>query len=194
MFYMKLFLASTVKHPNVVQAMTEYVKGFENKHMVYIPTAAHAQEGFGVYKTGGTFTLMKSLSPDLEILELEYINSEQAKKVIAKADILFMAGGFPVYLSYWLHRHDLKNFIKNRVNEGMFYIGTSAGAMVCGTTLAGLEMYGEPFARVVPGLRYVNYEIWPHYLDEHKELIEKDYSDFNIKPLRDGEYLLEDVS
>jgi dipeptidase E len=189
---MSLFLASTVKHPDVIKAMKEYVGGFEGKNMVYIPTAAHVQEGFGVYKSGGTYTLMNSLGSNLQILELECVEEGKAKEMIEKADILFMAGGYPVYLSYWLHRRNLKDFIKERVKGGMLYIGTSAGAMVCSKTLTSATYFDkDPFADVAPGLGYINYEIWPHYEDEHKDVIETDYKDVKIKPLRDGEYIVE---
>ena len=102
-----------------------------------------------------------------------------------------MAGGYPVYLSYWLHRRGLKDFIKEKVNKGLYYIGTSAGAMVCGPTLtASMYFESDPFANVAYGLNYINYEIWPHYKEEHKKVIEKDYKETNIKPLKDGEFII----
>jgi hypothetical protein len=43
---MKLFLASEVKHPDSLKKLEEYVGGFTNKKIAYIPTAANG-ESFG---------------------------------------------------------------------------------------------------------------------------------------------------
>ncbi|EFK96183.1 peptidase, S51 family [sediment metagenome] len=191
---MKIFLTSTVKHPKVIKAMKDYVKGFEGKNMVYIPTAAHSEEGFGVYKTGGTFNLMSSLCPNLQILELEFATDNEAQDLVNRADILFLAGGYPVYLSYWLHRRNLKELIRERVSKGMYLIGTSAGAMVLGPTLTAADYFNkEVFADVAYGLGYMDFEVWPHYLEKHKNIIDKDFKNIKIKPLKNGEYIITEI-
>ena len=136
---MQIFLTSQAKDPNVKQPMIDYVNGFDGKSLIYIPTATHAEQGFGLYQDGGTFKTIKNLSPDLEILELEFVTNQEAQDAIQSADILFMAGGFPVYLSYWLHRRKLRNLIYNRINDGMYYIFTNAGAMVCSKSLRSVN-------------------------------------------------------
>ena len=56
-----MFLTSESKHPDIQKDLDDYVGGFKNKKMVYIPTAAHSEQGFGIYKTGGTYKNMSSL-------------------------------------------------------------------------------------------------------------------------------------
>jgi peptidase E len=77
----------------------------------------------------------------------------------------------------------------------MKLIGTSAGAMVCCKTLKSATYFDrDPFADVAPGLGYVDYEIWPHYKEEHTNVIREQYKGVEIKPLKDGEFVLEKLT
>ncbi len=188
---MKLFLTSTIKRDNVIAAMSDFVGGFENKSLIYVPTAANSEEGFGKWKTGETYNLMLTLSPNLKIMELEFTEDSDAQKLVKGADILFLAGGFPGYLSYWIHRRKLVNTIKSCLDEGMILIGTSAGAMVCAETVKLSGLYeDDPFTDIVPGMGLIDYEIWPHYKEEDKMVIDKAFPGLKVKFLKDGEFII----
>lgn len=75
----------------------------------------------------------------------------------------------------------------------MYFIGTSAGAMVCSKTLKSAMRYGNVFADVAYELGFTDYEIWPHYEDKQKLLMAKYCKDVKVKLLKDGEYIIEGI-
>lgn len=188
---MNLFLASQSKHPKTLKAIKKFIVDKIDGKVVYIPTAANAEEGFGKWKTGSTFNTFKNLFTNLEVLELEFTTNEDVAKKINSTDILFVGGGLPVYLNYWIYLRGLNKLLPQRLKEGMLYIGSSAGAMVCGPSfkIAALTEI-DSFSDLIPGLGLVDYEIIPHFKDEYTEIIEKSGIDVKYNGLKDGEHIV----
>ena len=193
---MKIFLASQLKNEKTLEVLKEYlanIQDLQNKEVTFIPTASNSEESFGKWKTGSTFKRVLEIFPHTKVLEVEFVTDEDALETIKNTDILIVLGGYPAYLSYWLYRRKIVNQIKQNLNTGMIYIGSSAGAMVCSKTLRISEFIEEEvMADKIPGMGIIDYEILPHYTEDQKELLDRVSKENNIKikPLRDGEQIV----
>ena len=189
---MKLFLASEAKHPAIRDAMISFVGGFEGKHLVYIPTAANGT-GFGSWKESETLALARTFGATVDVVELESVNTSPVLERIAAADIIWMAGGMPGYLLYWIRRVELDKLLPELLSKGVPYIGSSAGSMVCSTTQSLCDWYigeTEPGASVIPGLGLVDFEIYPHFEDSLLPEIQKHWAHGTLRMIKNGEAII----
>jgi dipeptidase E len=187
---MKIFLASEAKNPISFEKLVEFVGGsFAGKKVAYIPTAANG-EGWGSWKESVSLKLLQTLEAKIQIFELENMLGQDVIQQMKDVDIIWMAGGMCGYLMYWLRRMGLDKEIPEMVNNGVIYIGSSAGSMVTSKTLYTSEMPTgdrELGASVIPGLGLVDFEIYPHYRDELKPEIEKFWKQGSLYLIKDGE-------
>ncbi len=191
---MKLFLASKASDPKTLQDIEKFVGGLEGKKIAYIPTAGNGT-GWGHWKESTTWNILQNLKAEITVVQLEdYWNSDPLADLQNK-DIIWLAGGQCGYLMYWLRRTQLNTRLKELLDNGTIYIGSSASSMVTASTLDSTEWYIgeiEHGAGVIPGLGWVDFDIYPHYQDELFEQIQKLYKGDTIYLLKDGEAIIID--
>lgn len=191
---MKLFLASEAKNPQSIKKLKNFVgKDFKKLKIAYIPTAANG-EYYGNWKGGTSIKVVSSLGADLKIVELEDIIYKDVISEIKGADILWMHGGMPGYLLYWIRRSKLDKALPSILKSGTIYVGSSAGSMVCSKTSYMAESFigeEEPGASLLPGLEYIDFEIYPHYEEKLLPQIKKLWNKKNGKLylLKNGEVI-----
>ncbi len=99
-------------------------------------------------------------------LNLESIHhAADARQAVRSAESVFIGGGNTFRLLRALYEHQLLDVIRERVQGGMPYIGSSAGTVVaCPTMRTTNDMpIAEPPSFV--SLNLVPFQINPHYLD-----------------------------
>ncbi|MDQ3099106.1 MAG: peptidase E [bacterium] len=193
---MKLFLASEGKHPDSIEKLREFVGGFEGKSLVYIPTAANGDK-WNRWIDGGGWNLVQTLGADITLALLEECTPETALEKISGKDILWFGGGRCGYLLYWIRRMQLDLHIKPLLDEGSVYVGSSAGAMITGSSLDIVEWYSgenEHGASVIPGLGLVDFDILPHYREDMDDAIKQNYKGDKLYLLKNGEEVIIDGS
>ncbi|HEX4662686.1 MAG TPA: Type 1 glutamine amidotransferase-like domain-containing protein, partial [Candidatus Saccharimonadales bacterium] len=87
------------------------------------------------------------------------------KEALANYDIVWATGGNTFCLRYEMRRSGFDNVIKELLTEGTIYGGDSAGALVAGKSISGIESADIPqFAEEIieEGLSLVPYVIMPH--------------------------------
>jgi len=191
----KLFLASTIKHPNSLKDLEKFVDGFKDKKIAYIPTASNGEDGYGVWKDGGSWKAVNTLGAAVTLVILEEHRTEEVLKSLQEADILWFAGGFWGYLMYWIRRHDLERVIPKLLKEGKTYVGSSAGANVASKSLDLAEWfkYGleenneEKGGSLFRGLGLVDFDLYPHYEDGLYDYVKKNYKGEKMYLLKEGE-------
>ncbi len=186
---MKLFLAAQAKHPQTIKQLKEFVGGsFTSKNIIYIPTAANG-EGWGSWHDSRTIAIVKTFDARLNIVELENTTFEKLQEKLSNVDIVWMAGGMPGYLLYWIRRRKLDVLLK-QLGEDVVYVGSSAGSMVCAKTQYVSEWYPneeEPGSSLTPGLGFIDFEIFPHFEEHLLPEIKKHWRKGTLYLLKNGE-------
>jgi len=188
---MKLFLASKARHPESMKKLEVFVDGFKDKTIAYIPTAENGESLYGSWKTKSeTWKLVNTLGAKVEPIVLEEYKNSSVNEALKSKDIIWVAGGMCGYLMYWIRRCELDKNIREILNTGPIYIGSSAGSMICSPSLTIAEQYPgdeEHGAGVIPGLGLVNFDILPHFEDSMMKSIKSVYKGKELYLLKDGE-------
>lgn len=123
------------------------------------------------------------------------------KKAIKDAKGIFTGGGNTFVLVNQLYKNDVLTSIKEAVNNGTPYLGTSAGSNICGLTMNTTNDMPIVYPPSFKTLGLVPFNINPHYLDpnpdsthmgETRETRINEFHAFNTQPvigLREGSWL-----
>ncbi|MCD8416912.1 dipeptidase PepE [Tenacibaculum finnmarkense genomovar finnmarkense] len=128
----------------------------------------------------------------------EFENQKEALKV---AKGIFTGGGNTFELVNQLYKNDIIDTLKNVVENGTAYLGTSAGSNICGVTMMNTNDMPIVYPPSFNTLNLIPFNINAHYLDptknsthmgETRETRIKEYHVFNETPvlgLREGSWL-----
>ncbi|WP_243472855.1 dipeptidase PepE [Winogradskyella sp. MH6] len=126
---------------------------------------------------------------------------DDPKKAIKEAEGIFTGGGNTFVLVNQLYKNDVLSSIKEVVNNGTPYLGTSAGSNICGLTMNTTNDMPIVYPPSFKTLGLVPFNINPHYLDpdptsthmgETRETRIKEFHAFNTQPvigLREGSWV-----
>ncbi|MBU0569752.1 Type 1 glutamine amidotransferase-like domain-containing protein [Patescibacteria group bacterium] len=188
----RLFLTSEGKHLESLKKLKKFIGGsFKGKKLVYIPTAANGQH-YGAWKASESVQIVSKLGAEFKIVELESCVYGNVYSQIKDADIMWVAGGQTGYFLYWFRRSKLDKKLNNLLENGMVYVGSSAGSMACSKTQYASEFYigePEPGVALLPGYGLIDFEIYPHYeeglLPQLKKIWKPSYCELYL--IKDGE-------
>ena len=128
-------------------------------------------------------------------------NFENPVLAVEKAEAIFVGGGNTFVLLNQLYKHNLLSVLKETVNKGTPYLGTSAGSNICGLTIKNTNDMPIIYPPNFKALGLVSFNLNPHYLDpdttlkhmgETRETRIKEFHAFNSQPvvgLREGSWL-----
>lgn len=120
---------------------------------------------------------------------------------IQQAQSIFTGGGNTFVLVHQLYKNALMETLKQAINSGIPYLGTSAGSNICGLTINTTNDMPIVYPPSFKTLGLVPFNINPHYLDpdlnsthkgETRETRIKEFHSFNTQPvigLREGSWL-----
>lgn len=128
----------------------------------------------------------------------EFENPEEA---VGKAEAIFNGGGNTFLLVSQLYKFNVLGAIKQAVQKGTPYLGSSAGSNICGLTMGTTNDMPIVYPPGFRTLGLVPFNINPHYLDpmpdsthmgETRETRINEFHHFNTQPvlgLREGSWL-----
>lgn len=135
-------------------------------------------------------------------ISLKSIHKEKSPtKAIEKADALFIGGGNTFRLLFHMYNENIIEAIKKKVENGIPYIGTSAGANVACPTIKTTNDMPILYPSGFKALNLIPFQINPHYIDtdtnsrhmgETREQRIKEFLEENNIPvvgLREGTWL-----
>ncbi|QOD61640.1 dipeptidase PepE [Polaribacter haliotis] len=126
---------------------------------------------------------------------------ENASKAILNAEAIFTGGGNTFELVNKIYKNDVLNDLKQVINNGTLYLGTSAGSNICGITMMNTNDMPIVYPPSFKTLECIPFNINAHYLDpieglkhmgETRETRIKEFHVFNETPvlgLREGSWL-----
>ena len=109
---------------------------------------------------------MKSFGFNIEVVDLrDYTEKSSLNNKLSKYDLIWAMGGNTFMLRYEMKRSGFDEIILDLLNQGTVYGGDSAGALVAGLSINGIESADKPeFAEKVinSGIGIVPFSILPH--------------------------------
>jgi dipeptidase E len=125
--------------------------------VVFLPFALYDRAAYAA-KAGDRFRQMG--------FALESLHSaSNPRRLIEEAQAIFIGGGNTFRLLKALYDHDLLDPIRERVEQGVPFIGSSAGSIVACPTLKTTKDMPIVQPPSFDALNLVNFQISPHYLD-----------------------------
>lgn len=173
---------------------------YSDLRLVYIPTAADPYENkWFVDADRKRFAEMGIRYQELDIKDK---TSEELLRVLRPAHAVFVAGGNTFYLLEKAKESGFDRVVKQVVDDGVIYIGGSAGAVIAGPTIAPVARFDDPSVAShltsYEGFNLVDFVVLPHYgkeKDKEKyEAIMDEFGKKNLKllPLRDDQAVIVD--
>ena len=123
------------------------------------------------------------------------------QSAVANAQGIFTGGGNTFVLVNQLYKNNVLSSLKEAINKGTPYLGTSAGSNICGLTINTTNDMPIVYPPSFKTLGVVPFNINPHYLDpdpkskhmgETRETRIKEFHAFNTQPvigLREGSWI-----
>lgn len=127
------------------------------KRVLFVPFALYDRDAY----TAQARKRLASMDYELDSIH----DAPDAPKALADADAIFIGGGNTFRLLNALYQFDVLFQIRRRVEEGMPYIGSSAGAIVAGPTIKTTKDMPVVQPPSFDSLGLVTFQISPHYLD-----------------------------
>ena len=120
---------------------------------------------------------------------------------INNAKGIFVGGGNTFVLTNELYKNNLLNILKDTIEDGIPYLGTSAGSNICGLTMQTTNDMPIAFPPSLDTMGIIHFNINAHYLDpdpnsthkgETREIRIKEFHVYNsttVLGLREGSWL-----
>lgn len=125
----------------------------DRKSIAFVPFAQHDHEGYT--------QRVRERFADMNI----DVTQVQGPRDVASAEAVFVGGGNTFRLLNELYKRDLMNILRDRVNNGMPYIGSSAGTNVATPSIKTTNDMPIVYPPTFDALGFVSFQINPHYLD-----------------------------
>jgi dipeptidase E len=143
--------------------------------------------------------IIKENKYDMEDFDIEGKTKEEIKFFLKDKNVIHIEGGNTFYLLKAIRETGFADILKELINEGKVYIGTSAGSYIMCPTIevSGWNPDGKDRFGVtdLTALNYVPFVLKVHYKDEQEEKVKEKMKTlkYPIHILRDGQgYFVED--
>ncbi len=168
----------------------------ECKEIIFIP---YARPG-GISHENYTH-LVKKTFKDMPFKVKGLHEFKDPKEALNKAEGIFIGGGNTFVLVDKIYRQDLMELLREKIRNGIPYLGTSAGTNICGLTMQTTNDMPIVYPPSFKTLGLVPFNLNPHYLDPDKNSTHKgetretriaEFHSINTYPvvgLREGSWL-----
>lgn len=129
-----------------IQVIPEVVS--YNKKIGFVPTASDLRDS--PHFTKRTYRQLQAWGYDIIDISISKLSKEEITESLKSIDALFIAGGDVHYLMQQMNQKDFKEIVTKRMDEGMLFIGESAGACVACDDIAYIRPMDNP--KFIPDL------------------------------------------
>lgn len=173
-------------------------KNPQETSVAFIPTAAD------VYQDKPWMEDDKSklieLGFHISVIDIKNKNPQILEKELAGVDIIFVAGGNTLYLLEQIQKSNCQKLIRDKILNGVIYIGSSAGSLLAGPNIEFERVFADDNDYTADldsynGLGLVDFVILPHankpkYLLFWQKIINQFKDKYNFKTLKDSQAIL----
>ena len=159
---MKIFLTSYLA--GAKELVQNFLTQNDVQETLFIPTAANVEE-YQDYVDEG-IAVLKESGYNVTILDVATTPHNKSVQAIKNSRCLCISGGNTFYLLQELKRNGLLDLIKQRVQDGMLYIGESAGAIIACPDISYNQIMDDKAVATeltnYSGMGLVDYYVLPH--------------------------------
>lgn len=189
---------STVHGSGYLEYLLPTLKGFfkDVKTILFIPYARPSGISYDDYTSKAREAFAKI---DIAVKGIHEFDSP--KDAVEKAEGIFTGGGNTFELVNQLYQNNLIAVLKNTLEGGIPYLGTSAGSNICGVNMKNTNDMPVVYPPSFDTLEMIPFNINAHYLDpdpssthmgETRETRIKEfhvYNEISVIGLREGSWL-----
>jgi dipeptidase E len=178
----------------LLPTLTSFFAGV--KTILFIPFARPGGISYDSY----TETAQKAFAKiNIDVKGIHEFNNQ--KEALQNAEAIFTGGGNTFELVNKLYKNDVIATLKQVVENGTLYLGTSAGSNICGVNMKNTNDMPIVYPPSFTTLGFISFNVNAHYLDpiigsthmgESRETRIKEFHIFNETPvlgLREGSWL-----
>ncbi|HNQ83703.1 MAG TPA: dipeptidase PepE [Bacteroidales bacterium] len=150
--------------------ITSFLAGTGVKNILFIPYAGVNLSPEGLEKSYDIYEQrVQAVFKELGYGIYSIHHEQDPVEAVRKAEAIAVGGGNTFYLVYMMHKMKLVDVIRDRANDGMHYMGWSAGANVACPTLRTTNDMPIVQPDSFRTCDLVPFQINPHYLDANPE-------------------------
>jgi len=166
----KLFLASIVS--NTIEKLIEILPGSSDKLAVaFIPTAADPYED--KWFVDEDRDKLKEKGFNVKDVDIKGKTEQELLEELKDVDIIFVAGGNTFYLLEKSRESGFDKIVKELIQKGVTYVGSSAGATLAGPDIEPIKTLDDPSKapslKSFNGLNLVDFNILPHFEEKNRK-------------------------
>ena len=168
MIFLKNMILTSSLYESIELVKKFLDKNTESKKILFIPTATNVDE----YKKYIHLTqkAFEDFGYEVENFDISIFSEEIAKEKLSQAKIVFISGGNTFYLLQELKRKNLTSYLKERIENGLLYIGESAGSVIAAPDIEYASIVDDKTLATelddYAGLNLVDFYIVPHFEEE----------------------------
>lgn len=164
-----LFLASSTSR--VAADITKRIKDFHNgMKLVFVPTAAEVEEGDLWWLD---YDRQALIDAGFDVTDFSITNKklEEIRSALENAQAVFFSGGNTYFLLQEIQKSRCAAYIRERVHQGLLYMGSSAGSILAGPELALVKNLDDrglaPDLKGTQALGLTDVIVFPHWGSPH---------------------------
>lgn len=135
------------------------------KKVLFIPTAGNVEE-YTAYIDEGR-AVFADLQFDIVPMDVAEETETVVREKLAQASCLYISGGNTFYLLQELKRKNLLPLIRERINQGVVYVGESAGAIIASNDISYSQIMDDKSLASdltdYTALGLVDFSVLPHW-------------------------------
>ena len=168
MIFLKNMILTSSLYESIELVKKFLDKNTESKKILFIPTATNIDE----YKKYIHLTqkAFEDFGYEVENFDVSIFSEEIAKEKLSEVKIIFISGGNTFYLLQELKRKNLIPYLKERIENGLLYIGESAGSVIAAPDIEYASIVDDKTLATelddYTGLNLVDFYIVPHFEEE----------------------------
>lgn len=197
MIFLKNMILTSSLYESIELVKKFLDKNTESKEILFIPTATNVDE----YKKYIHLTqkAFEDFGYEVENFDISIFSEEIAKEKLSQAKIVFISGGNTFYLLQELKRKNLTSYLKERIENGLLYIGESAGSVIAAPDIEYASIVDDKTLATelddYTGLNLVDFYIVPHFEEEpfvesSRNTVELYKDKLNLKLINNKEAIL----